>query len=138
MEQYAGVSFYSAADILAHPQFPTARAGYVDAVMALYESKPNTIELMLDASRILVFGVTMCLWGAYCEDLRDTWPTVSRLKSVVALFRIASPRQIDHILARLVQTGYVTIAPAVSDGRLRLVLPTPQMIAHDQDWLRAH
>ncbi len=90
MKEFAGVKFHSAKDILANPHFPGARAAYIDAVVALYESNPAMIELMLDAGRILVFGCTMCLWGRYREAEQDTWPTVRRPKEAVALFQVAS------------------------------------------------
>jgi hypothetical protein len=133
-----GLFFRSAEEILAHPRFPGARLAYIDAVMALYESHPAVIELMLDAGRILVFGIIMSLWGAFVEPDPETWPTVTRVKLALAPYRVASARQIDHIIARLVQIGYVTLARAPRDSRLRLVLPTEQMIVHDRDWLRAH
>lgn len=138
MKEFCGIHYYATDDLLNHPCFLLARSAYIDAIMAMYESKPPMIELMSEGGRILVFGITMCLWGAYRDSEPDTWPTVARLKAALALFPVVSPRQIDNILARLVQTGYVTLAPAPRDARLRLVLPTEQMIAHDREWLRAH
>ncbi len=129
---------YSVEEILAHPKLEAARTAYIDAVLAVYGANPAAIELMLDAGRILVFGIIMCLWGAYRQDDRTTWPTVSRVKSALAPYGVASPRQIDHLVGRLVQTGYVEVVEAPRDNRLRLVLPTTQMILHDRLWLRAH
>jgi hypothetical protein len=124
--------------IAAHPNFGAARAAYIRSVMDLYEGKPSEIELMLDGGRILVFGIVMCLWGAYRPEYRESWPTVSRVKASLALFGLVGSRQIDALLGRLAQTGYLTLDRTPGDARSRLVLPTPRMIEHDLDWLRAH
>lgn len=138
MVEAAHVPFAMPGTILAHPRFPEARAAYIDAVMELYEGNPAGVELMLDAGRILVFGIVMCLWGACRDEDRETWPTVTRVKAALALFGLVRSRQIDALLGRLEQIGYIAFRRAPLDGRVRLVGPTERMIAHDRDWLRAH
>jgi hypothetical protein len=124
--------------ILAHPAFSAARDAYIDAVLALYEAKPALLELMLDGGRILVYGIIMALWGGYREDDLRSWPTIGRLKQAVGWFGVASPRQIDLIVARFAQVGHLRIVPAPHDRRLRCVLPTPALIEHDSAFIRAH
>ncbi|KMO27402.1 hypothetical protein [Methylobacterium aquaticum] len=124
--------------ILEDPGFPAARDVYIDAVLALYEAKPAMLELMLDGGRILVYGIVMALWGGYRDDEAATWPTISRLKRTVGLFGVASPRQIDLIVARFAQAGHLRIAPAPNDRRCRIVLPTPALIEHDRAFIRSH
>lgn len=124
--------------ILDDPRFPEARLAYVDAVLELYATKPPLVELMRDAARIMTYGIVMSYWGGYRAEIPSTWLTVSRLKTTLADFKSASDRQIDHILLRLIDTGFVTLRQPEADTRMRIILPTQVMIAHDLEWLRAH
>ncbi len=69
---------------------------------------------------------------------RETWFTVGRLKQEMAVFGLASARQIDHLIARLCAVGFMTAEPAEGDRRLRILKPTEAMLAHDRAWLAAH
>lgn len=133
-----GIAFATPDVLRAHPRFEAARDAYIDAVMALYEGRPAHVELMLDGGRILIFGLVMCLWGGHRTEVRETWPSVARLKAGLALFGLVGSRQVDGILARLAKTGHLALVPAPKDARVRLVLPTARMLEHDLDWLRAH
>ena len=119
--------------ILGHPTFPAARDMYIDAVLELYEAKPPLIELMLDGGRILVYGVIMALWGGYREEDRASWPTIRRLKQMVGLFGVASPRQIDLIVARFAQVGHIRVVPVPRDLRMRIVLRSVRTAGHRAD-----
>lgn len=122
-----GPPFLTPECILQTPGFSAARDAYIDAVLALYEARPALIELMRDGGRIMVYGAIMALWGDYREADAATSPTISRLKRVVGWFDVASPRQIDLIVARFTQVGHLQVLPAPRDLRLRLVLPTPAL-----------
>ncbi|MFP5077041.1 hypothetical protein ACLE20_07010 [Rhizobium sp. YIM 134829] len=124
--------------ILAHPKFDHCRDAYIDDLLALYEFCPQRVELMLDAGRIIVYAALMASWGGYRDEDPTTLPTIGRLKRMVDLFQIASPRQIDRILSRFAQMGHVEIAPVADDLRMRVVLPTASLIAHDCDFIRVH
>lgn len=124
--------------ILAHPNFPKCREAYLDAVLKFYEFEPSLIELMLDGGRIMVYAVVMAMWGSYRDDDPESLPSISRLKKTVDLFGVASARQIDLIVARFVQVGYLQVTPAPSDLRMRIVLPTPVLIEHDRAFIKAH
>jgi hypothetical protein len=141
--------------ILEHPRFARGRDAYIDAVLALYEARPGdakrgAIELMLDGGRIMTYGCIMALWGGYQEDdaasvpttlaatPATTLPTIGRLKEILGWFGVASPRQIDLIVARFAQAGHLQIAAAPRDRRRRIVLPTPALIEHDRAFIRAH
>jgi biotin operon repressor len=50
----------------------------------------------------------------------------------------ASARQVDHLVARLREVGFLDVVPSDKDRRLRLLKPTEKMLAHDRDWLAAH
>ena len=115
--------------ILEHPNFSNARDIYIDAVIGLYENNPSSMELMLDGGRIMVYGIIMALWGGFREHEVSSYPTIGRLKQAVGWFAVASPRQIDLVVARFAQVGHLQISPAPHDMRVRLVLPTPALIA---------
>lgn len=108
------------------------------AVLALYETRPDLIELMLDGGRIMVYGIIMALWGGYREDEPATLPTIGRLKQIVAWFDVASPRQVDHIVARFAQVGHIQITTTPHDLRARVLLPTRALIEHDRAFIRVH
>lgn len=124
--------------LLQHPDFARSRDAHIEAILKLYETRPELIELMLDGGRIMVYGIIMALWGGYREDEISSLPTVGRLKQIVAWFDVASPRQVDHIVARFAQVGHIQISTAPHDLRARVLLPTLALIEHDRDFLRAH
>jgi hypothetical protein len=124
--------------LLQQARFARGRDAYIDAVLELYESKPASIELMLDAGRIMTYAGVMALWGAWREEDPDSLPTIGRLKQVVGWFGVASPRQIDLIVARFAQAGHLRIVEAPHDRRRRVVAPTPGLIEHDRAFIRAH
>ncbi|MFN3537668.1 MAG: hypothetical protein ACK4Y4_09500, partial [Brevundimonas sp.] len=132
------VAYRSAASILAHPDFPRARETYIRDVLALYGHDPFLNKLLMVAARMVIFSVVICLDAGYRAEDRSTWPTVGSLKKALATFGLASPRRIDQIVGRLIQTGYMESSPSPVDGRVRLLRPTDRTLAHDQDWLLAH
>ncbi|MFN3932530.1 MAG: hypothetical protein ACK4JY_12345 [Brevundimonas sp.] len=132
------VPYRSAASILAHPDFPLARATYIRDVLALYGHDPAINKLLVVAARMVLFFVVICLDANYRVEDRSTWPTVGRLKAALATFGLASSRRIDQIVGRLIQTGFIESAPSPVDGRVRLLRPTARTLEHDQDWLIAH
>lgn len=137
-DPHFGVAYRTSEAILNHPEFPRARSVYLDSVLALYGENAFLNKLLMEAARIVIFAVAICLEAGYREEDRDTWPTVGNLKKALAVFNIASPRRIDHVLSRLTQTGYLESQVSSLDGRARLLLPTGRMKGHDQDWLVAH
>ncbi len=129
---------YAPEAILAHPRFPAARKAYVDAVLAVYENRPWVNRLMYDAGRMMIFMVLICLYARYDPADRASWPTVGRLKDALKPFGVASPRQIDLVLARLEAVGLIAFRVADADQRVRLLEPSETMLGHDRDWLAAH
>jgi len=132
------VDYWSAESILHHPDFPHARKAYFDKVLALYGDDPFLNKLLMEAVRIVVFAVAICMEAGYRPDDRGTWPTIGNLKKALALFGLASPRRIEQIVGRLVQTDFLESRVSPLDRRVRLLIPTARMLAHDQDWLIAH
>src|SRR3546814_19402374 len=61
----------------------------------------------MEAARTVIFVVIICMEAGYREDDRETWPTIGNLKKVLALFGLASPRRIEQLAGRLMQTGFL-------------------------------
>jgi hypothetical protein len=131
-------AFHSAEEVLAHPRFPFARDEFVKAMLALYEHKPFLNRLLLEASRTVLGIVIMCLYARYDESDRSTWPTLRLVADSMAALHLASPSRIHDLVLRLIKTGYLEQRGAPRDRRVRILMPTMQMIAQDQDFLISH
>jgi DNA-binding MarR family transcriptional regulator len=128
---------HSPDDILAHPRFAEARTAFVEAVLELYEGDAFLNRLLLEAARQITFNMIVSLYFRYDEADRATWPTMRALKQQMTAFGLSSPRRIEDLVARLVQSGYLETQISQRDGRVRILTPTAKMIALDQDWLTA-
>lgn len=132
------VKYRSSEEILAHPRFVPARIAFVDAVLALYEGDPFLTRLLLEAGRYVTFGNIMCMHARYDEADRSTWPTTGLLKESMRQFGVSSPRRVEALIARLVDSGFLEMVPSPQDRRVRILTPTGRMIDQDLDWLAAH
>lgn len=128
-------TIHSPEEILAHPRFPAARAAFIDAVLAFHEGDQFTSRLMVETMRQVTFTLLVILHLRHDESDRSTWPTPQRLKAVIAPYGLASPRRIDALVARLVHLGFLDSRPSEQDGRVRILTPTPKMMALDREWL---
>ena len=125
--------------ILGDPRFPAARVAYVRAVLGLYEHDPFLNRLLMELGRFLVFATVGCLHAASDEADRETWPTMRLLKRTMNVYGdVSSPRRIEEIVARFVETGYLHSRPTPADRRARILVPSDRMVAHDVEWLAAH
>jgi DNA-binding MarR family transcriptional regulator len=122
-------------EILAHPRFASARAAFIDAVLAFHEGDQFSSRLMVETMRQVTFNLIVILYLRHVVTDRSTWPTPQRLKAEIKPYGLASPRRIDALVARLVQLGYVDSRSSELDGRVRLLRPTPKMMALDREWL---
>ena len=129
---------HSTEEILAHPRFGLARDAMLQAMLGLYEHNPFLNRLLLEIGRTILFAVIMCLHARHDEADRDTWPTLRLVKDAMAAFGLASPRRLADLVSRLIKTGYLEQRVLPHDRRVRILVPTPRMIAQDQDWLVAH
>jgi DNA-binding transcriptional ArsR family regulator len=128
----------STEEILAHPRFAAARDALLQAMLGLYEHQPFLNRLLLEVGRNVLFGVIMCLSACYDETDRDTWTTLQLVKDSMAAFGLASPRRVADLVSRLLKTGYLEQRQPPWDRRTRILVPTPKMLAQDQDWLVSH
>lgn len=115
-----------------------ARKFYLDRFLALYSDDPFMARLMIETGRFLVYHVAAVLYAGQDPSRRETWFTVGRLKREMAVFGLASDRQIDHLVGRLVSVGFLTLQRAEQDRRVRILKPSEKMLAHDRAWLAAH
>ncbi|MFF8799409.1 MULTISPECIES: hypothetical protein [unclassified Methylobacterium] len=138
MSDLAGIVHLSAEDILAHPDFPSARRIFVTEHTKVYEVGTFPGQFGADVGRVTTLAIIVCLHAGYEPADRETWPTLSRLKDTVARFGFASPRLIDDFVTRLVQTGLLTLERQPDDNRVRLLCPTEPLLAWDREWMAAH
>jgi len=87
-------------EIVSHPRLPEARRPYLKSFSEVYGGDPFLVRLLLQAGRFFVFHSAAVLEAAQDPSRRETWFTVAALKQQLAMFGYASPRQIDHLLAR--------------------------------------
>jgi hypothetical protein len=125
-------------DIVNHPRLPEARRIYLDSFLRVYEGDPFVVRLLLQAGRFLVFHLAAVLEAAHDLSRRETWFTVAALKQQITMFGFASERQVDHLVARLREVGFLEQERAPDDGRVRLLATTDKLRAHHTEWLAAH
>lgn len=125
-------------EILNHPRLPEARRAYLGSFVHLYEGDPFLVRLLLEAGRFLVFLSVAVLEAAQDPSRRETWFTVAALKQQLAMFGFASGRQVDHLVARLREVGFLEQRRAPGDGRVRLLASTNRLRTHHTEWLATH
>lgn len=125
-------------EIVNHPRLPEARRIYLESFMQVYEGDPFLVRLLLQAGRFLVFHSAAVLEAGQDLSRRDTWFTVAALKRQLAMFGYASERQVDHLVARLREVGFLEQERAPDDGRVRLLATTDKLRSHHTEWLAAH
>lgn len=130
--------FHTPDEILEHPAFGDARRVWVDGMLGLYENNPFLSRLLAATQRSAVFFNTLVLAAAHDAADRSTWPTIGLLQETMAPYEISSRRSIEAIVARLVETAYISRQPVTSDHRVRLLMPTEKMLSHDLDWVKVY
>lgn len=125
-------------DIVGHPRLPEARKVYLDQFLDLYSGDPFLVRLLIESGRFLVFLLTIVLEAAQDPARRETWVTVGRLKLTMALFGLASGRQVDHLIGRLCAVGFMQLRPSDRDRRVRILSTTEKLQAHFSAWHAAH
>jgi len=133
-----GVPHATVEEIVRHSRMAEARRLYVDRFLGIYGDDPFMARLLIETGRFLVFNLAVVLAAGHDSARRETWFTVGRLKREMAAHGLASDRQIDHLIARLVAVGFMTTAPAESDRRVHILTVGEAMLAHDRAWLAAH
>lgn len=110
--------------LVRHPRLPEARKKYMDAFLNVYERDQGIARLLIEASRFLVFQVMVVLHVSHDPARPETWATMGRLKAALSAYGMASSRQIDAMVSRLRDLGYVEVTRSEEDARVRLVRPT--------------
>jgi DNA-binding transcriptional ArsR family regulator len=128
----------SVEELLGNPRFPAARKLYLDRFLEVYGQDPFLVRLLIESGRFLVYMLAVVLDAGQDPERRETWFTVGRLKQQMALFGLASDRQVDHIVSRLRAVGFLDVSSRDRDRRIHILKPTEKMLAHDRDWLAAH
>lgn len=128
----------TAGGILEHLRFAEAQAAHVDAMVALFANDRFVTRMMSDASVIHFRGFLVGWHFAFDERDPATWATPSNLRHALVGRNLASPRRVGDMIARFLQAGYVMPEPSPGDRRMRILVPTDLLIAHDRDHLAAY
>ena len=130
--------FRSPDDIAKHPRYESARNIYIQEHTGLYNREILANRVLIEATRIVLFTMVICQHASFDLDRRETWLTMGRLREGMVQWGLGSPRQIETLVARLVQMGYLKQQPCLIDRRVKLLEPTTKMLAHDQAWLKIY
>ncbi len=132
------IRFRSPDDIANHPRYESARNLYIQEHTGLYNREILANRVLMEATRIVLFTIVICQHACFDLDRRETWLTIGRLREVMGQWGLGSPRQIETLVARLIETGYLKQRPCPVDRRSKLLEPTAKMLAHDQAWLKVY
>jgi len=130
--------FHSPDEILAHPAFAEARSVWIEGMLSLYENNTFLSRLLAVTQRSAVFFNTLTLDAAYDAADRSTWPTMGLLQETMVPYQLSSRRSVEAIVARFVETGYMSRRTMATDHRVRLLTPTEKSLIHDLDWVRVY
>ncbi len=123
---------------MSHPRFAEARATYLDQTLAVYETRNFPGQMKPDAERVILIGIFLALWAKGEASGRPSRLSLTRVKGAVAEAGLFGQRQVDDIVARLVQTGHVIARADAADARLRILEPGEPLLAWNRSWLRAY
>ena len=125
------------AEILASPNFRSARNIMCDGYMALFEYDATLNKILAEHSRYAIIMFAICLAALQRDEDPASWLTLGRLQDVVGQFKIASPGRVEALVARLIDIGWMEKRAAPSDGRKRILVPTQPLLNHDMGMIRA-
>ncbi|WP_246733248.1 hypothetical protein [Methylobacterium sp. BTF04] len=137
-DHLAFIKYKTASEILSHSKFEEAREVYIARTARVYATDVFPTRMSVDAGRVLIFGAIICLHARHDPSDRETWPTLKLLKTVLVPFGLNSPRLVDDVVGRLVQTGYLELPQIAADRRLRSLQPTEKLLAWDREWIAAY
>ena len=93
---------------------------------------------MRDAATISLRGFLVAFEFIHDDNDPRTWATSARVRKRISERGLASPRRIDHLLARFRQENYIVPVAPAADKRVRILKPTERLIAHDRDHLATY
>jgi DNA-binding MarR family transcriptional regulator len=126
----------SAAEILARPDFPSARDRHIDDMLELFGDKVLN-RMIVEEARLFVSGLLIGLYATYREDDQSTWPTVGRIADSMSKLGLATPSRVNEMINRFIDTGYVTKDVSKIDGRVHILTPSQSLLAYDRAYIRA-
>ena len=126
-------------EILNHPRLPEARRAYLESFVHLYEGDPFLVRLLLEAGRFLRLLRGRCSRPRRRSiETRDSVHSGMPLKRQLAMYGYASDRQVDHLVARLREVGFLEQCRAPGDGRMSATVATDKLRTHHTEWLATH
>jgi DNA-binding MarR family transcriptional regulator len=128
----------SYADIVRHARLRDAMRVYLDRFLAVYGGDPFLVRLLIEMGRYSLVHLVMLLEAGHEPAKRETWPTLGRVKELMAAYGFGSGRHVDDLIMRLCEVGFLEMYPSEHDRRTKMLKCTEMLWAHDRDWLAAH
>lgn len=127
----------SAQEVLAHPRFAEARRAHIEQFVAIFSGDAFMTRLLSDSARLMLASLLVGMYAAHDPDDPATWATPGRVQEIVAGTGVASPRHVEDIIARLLQTQFVEVVKSVRDKRIHILTPTEELLAYDREYVAA-
>lgn len=128
-------AFLSPGDVRRHPRFRDAFDGLIDGLAALYGDDVFLVRRLVEYERAIAFMLAIALDASHDPQQPETWPTVARLRQMLATMQIFSTRRIDDLVSSMCEDGLFTVERATTDRRVRLLKPSERALELDRAWL---
>ncbi len=96
-------------ELAAHPRLAQARKVFLREFLKVYGADPHMARLLIESARYMAFTFAIVNYSAQDPGQPETWATVGRLKKIIRTFGRASVRQIDMLISRLCDLGFLEI-----------------------------
>lgn len=128
-------AFLSPQAVREHPRFREAADCLIDGLAALYGDDALLVRRLVEYERAIAFMLAIALDASHDPAQPETWPTVARLRQMLATMQIFSERRIDDLVSSMREDGLFTVERADNDRRVRLLKPSERALELDRAWL---
>lgn len=118
-------------EFLRDPRFPQIRDRLIAGKLALYEGNHLFNRLILEEGRFMCYLAALSLHAAQDMNQPSTWLTLGRLQREVAELGVASRNRVEAQVSYLRKYGFLSQQAHASDRRVRLLQPSPALLARD-------
>lgn len=120
-----------------HPAFEKARNRVIANLVQLFRGDYLLSRLLLEEGRFTTFQAILCLGANQNAEERETWLTLGRLQTHLALSGLASRNRIEALVAIFERYGFLERRKIDGDLRISLLVPSTRMWSSDAAFLEA-
>jgi biotin operon repressor len=118
-------------EFLRAPNFAEARDRLIAGKLTLYEGNHLFNRLVLEEGRFMCYLAVLSLHAGQDMNQPSTWLTLGRLQREVTELGVASRNRVEAQVSCLRKYGFLSQHPHASDRRVRLLQPSPALLARD-------